>query len=345
MPYIKQLAYEGDLTIPEKKGELKRVPLSKEYFAALVNNFKEFKARNINVPVTKEHFSTKIEDTLGYVTALWEQPDTKGRNALYCAVEFDEEPTRTILNAGASIETSFAYPVVETGEVLFHCLKGVTVTPTPVIAGMEPFSLALSLGRDGVTPAAATTVLTMPEQLAALIFEFLGVDPTQYEGKETELLEFVAKSLAELRKTPETETQSPALESPAAENADKVGGSQAVEVETETKEEPQTEEQKQIAELTLSLNHYRQQTRLAKLEALAKEGKLSKPAYDKAKAMYGGNLALSRDAEFNDFCQVIAANTPVANMQSLTKLQTLPMNTVVNDPLAKVQEKKYGKKV
>jgi len=339
MPYIKQLAYEGDLTIPEKKGELKRVSLSKEYFSALVKNFNEFKARSINVPVTKEHFSTKIEDTLGYVTALWEQQDSKGRNALYCAVDFDEEPTNTILNAGASIETSFACPVVETGEVLFHCLKGVTVTPTPVIAGMEPFSLALSLGRDGVTPAAATSILTMPEQLAALIFEFLGVDPTQYEGKETELLEFVAKSLAELKKTPETETASPALDTPSEESAPAV-----VEVETETKEEPQSEEQKQIAELTLSLNHYRQQTRLAKLEALAKEGKLSKPAYDKAKAMYGGNLALSRDAEFNDFCQVIAANTPVAKTQSLTKLQTLPMNTVENDPLAKVQEAKYKKR-
>jgi hypothetical protein len=342
MTFLKQLAYTGDVTIP-MNGELKTVPLQKNLFTDMVKHFQDFKKQGIKVPVTNQHGTNKVADTLGYVLALWEQKDGKGRDSLYCAVDFNEKPDGNVLKADVSLESPAFYTVSRTGETIRNPLTAVTVTPTPVLAGMEPFSLALSLGSNGETPTAATNLTpantgahTMPEQLAALLFEFLGVDPTQYEGKDTELLEFVAKSLAELRKTPEA---APTADTPApAEDEVKV------EVEAEPAKAPD-EKDEQIAELTLSLNAMRQEIRLNKLNELASQGKLSKPAFDKAKSMYGGNLALSRDKEFNDFLQVIAMNKPVVNTQSLTGLQTLQKPpSGIDDPMEKAQAKKYGKK-
>jgi hypothetical protein len=76
----------------------------------------------------------------------------------------------------------------------------------------------------------------------------------------------------------------------------------------------------------------------------AAEGKITKQQFDQAKSMYGSNLALSRDKEFNDFIK-FASLGKAANIQSLTKAQVLKHpEPKENDPVADAQERKYRAK-
>ena len=340
MLYLKQIGYTGDVTVPVKtKDGVERVSttLTKELFGSMVEKFRYFQKHEIAVPVTTKHRTSLLEDTIGYVKALWEGKDRQGRDSLYCAIEFNEEPDANILNAGASLETSALYTIATTGEVLPHPLVAVAVTPTPVLPGMESFSLALSItSACGENTDAPTNEPKMEKQLAELVLNFLGIDSTQYEGKDTELIEMIASSLAALKQSAPEEVAEAAPD--ATQTAD--GSPQTAEESTEEKDE----KDEKIEELTLSLNRMRQEARMVKLNNLASQGKLSKPAFDKAKAMYGGDLALSRDAEFNQFVGIIESNAPAVNTQSLSSAQVLPQYKAEADPVAKAQEAKYAKK-
>ena len=323
--------------VKTKDGE-KMVPttLTKELFGSMVEKFRYFQKHEIAVPVTTKHRTSLLEDTIGYVKALWEGKDRQGRDSLYCAIEFNEEPDANILKAGASLETSALYTIATTGEVLPHPLVAVAVTPTPVLPGMESFSLALSItSACGESTDAPTNEPKMEKQLAELVLNFLGIDSTQYEGKETELIEVIASALAALKQSAPEEV---------AEAAPDGAESAAETPLTEESAEEKDEKDEKIEELTLSLNRMRQEARMVKLNNLASQGKLSKPAFDKAKAMYGGDLALSRDAEFNQFVGIIESNAPAVNTESLTKAQVLPQYKAEDDPVAKAQEAKYAKK-
>ena len=333
MSYIKQIAYTGIIFIP-KDGMMMPVTLTKELFSRIVAHFAAFKKLGIPVPVTLEHYTNSIEGTIGYVQTVFEQKDSNGRDGLFAIIDFNAPPDQNILNAGASLESPENYMVATTGEILHHPLVAVTITPTPVIPDMSGFTLALSLDA-GVPPVSATKVTTMQEQLATLIFEFLGIDPTQYEGKDTELLEFIAKGLAALRQSQAAEESIPEETPPA--QTEETPAPPAVEASEEEKD-------KVIADLQLSLGKLRRDARLAKLNSLAEQGKLTKPAFDKAKSMYGGDLALSRDDEFNNFVQFVEANAPSVNTKSLTTAQVLQNNHQTADPIAVAQQVKYKTK-
>jgi uncharacterized protein YkwD len=310
MPYLKQIGYTGDIMVPlrnNKDSLMVPFTITKALFSSMVSSFRLFQKLGINVPVTNKHHTNLVSDTLGYVTALWESKDASGRDALFCAIEFNETPDTNILNAGASFESPAIYTVANTGEVLNHPLTSVAITPTPVFAGMESFTLALSLDNEavGVNTEAVTPQKTMNEQITALILEFLGIDPTEYTGKENELVQKIAQSLAAMKTAASTPESAPEP-TPASEPAPTPEPAPA----SEPAPEPDNKDAV-IAELQMSLNAMRQEARMNKLNTLATEGRLTKPAFDKAKAMYGGNLAMSRDKEFNDFVQLIEANACV----------------------------------
>jgi len=313
----------------------------------MFRHFQHFQSLGIPVPITKEHGTNEIDDTLGYVAGVYEQKDKKGNDALYAVLQFDEMPSKTIENAGASLESPAIYTVSTTGEVLNNPLVAVTITPTPAIPDMEPLTLALSLGgQGGHNPPPQHYQNAMNDQLAALCMDFLGLDATAYTDKEAELLEVVAKGFAELIKAKPEEVASaeaPPNAEGAPPNAEEVALSEESPAEAKPEKDEEADKDAQIAELQLSLAQMHQEQRMTKLNALAQAGKLSKGAFDQAKATYGGNLALSRQKEFNDFVKIIEANHPVVQTQSATDVQVLPHGTKAKDPFEKHQEAKYSK--
>ena len=84
----------------------------------MVENFRLFRSLGMNVPVTTVHHTDKAEDTLGYVSALWEGKDRQGRDSLYCAIDFNDCPSTNVLKAGASVEAPAIFAVPKTGDVL-----------------------------------------------------------------------------------------------------------------------------------------------------------------------------------------------------------------------------------
>jgi hypothetical protein len=198
---------------------------------------------------------------------------------------------------------------------------------------MEPFGLALSLSEADSKNSTGET--KMQEQLAALVFQFLGIDPLEYENKDTELLALIAKALAEL-KTKEPEKGEETVEEVKEEVVEEPA-------KDESTPESDEEKDKKIEELSLSLNKHKQESRLAKLHELAKSGKLSASAFERAKKTYGG-IAFSRDNDFDNFCQIIESNNARCNTKSLAGAQVLDRNDQPDDPVARAQEGRYGKK-
>jgi hypothetical protein len=321
--YIKQLAYESQIRTPKGVAQL-----TQKSFDDMAAKFRLFQEKGISVPVTTKHGTVTLDQTLGYVTNVFSGKDAKNRPSLYCEIDFNEEPDKNILNAGISLETEIVYQVPTTGEFITHPLTQAVVTPTPVINDMAPFSLAFSLdsalfntGGKAEMTAVKTNEPIMNEvltQLKALVGEQFGLDPAEYEGKDAELLEFIAKMFTELQQ----------LRKKAETGAEPVGEVAEPEPE-ESKEEPEKlpensiSEQDEIDDLKLQLSKMRQEKRKGELEQLMAAGYFTPQAYRKAQAMYAGNLQLSRDAEYNDFIQMMKANKPVINTESLSGLQKL----------------------
>jgi hypothetical protein len=321
--YVKQLAYESQIRTPKGTANL-----TQNAFDDMATKFRLFQEKGISVPVTTKHGTVTLDQTLGYVTNVFSGKDAKNRPSLFCEIDFNEEPDRNVLNAGISLETEIMYQVPTTGEFIAHPLTQAVVTPTPVINDMAPFSLAFSLdsalfntdGKAEMTAAkskesAMNEVLT---QLKALVAEQFGLDPAEYEGKDAELLEFIAKmftELQQLRKQTEGNTVDVIPEDEPKE--------ESKEDEPEKEPENPISESEQIEDLKLELSKLRREKRKSELEQLMKDGYFTPKAYQKAQAMYAGNLQLSRDAEYNDFIQMMKANKPVLNTESLSGLQKL----------------------